>query len=222
MRIGTWNLAGRWTGSHADLLKQSDCDVWLLTEVRGDVTLDEYECHVTVGMMTSRRHWAGVFSRSPLVALPDPHPASAAAEVDGVTYVSSILPWRSCGAKPPWTGRKHYDRLTATLQELLPHLPSQDLVWGGDWNQALVGVEYAGSKAGRQELLRRLDDIDLMVPTAALSHQRPGSTSIDHIAVGNRASVVSVARCPAPTLSDHDLYIIELEGSPRSAPGLPR
>lgn len=32
MRIGTWNLAGRWSPDHRDHLLGADCDVWLPTE----------------------------------------------------------------------------------------------------------------------------------------------------------------------------------------------
>ena len=33
MRIGTWNLDGRWSPRHQHLLEDAECDVWLLTEV---------------------------------------------------------------------------------------------------------------------------------------------------------------------------------------------
>lgn len=33
MRIGTWNLAGRWDARHRTLLETMDCDALLLTEV---------------------------------------------------------------------------------------------------------------------------------------------------------------------------------------------
>lgn len=32
MRIGTWNLEGRWTPDHAAVMADLKCDVWLLTE----------------------------------------------------------------------------------------------------------------------------------------------------------------------------------------------
>jgi hypothetical protein len=34
MRIGTWNLAGRWDARHERLMRDQACDVWLVTEVR--------------------------------------------------------------------------------------------------------------------------------------------------------------------------------------------
>ncbi|WP_267128537.1 MULTISPECIES: hypothetical protein [unclassified Nocardioides] len=39
MRIGTWNLAGRWDARHLALLEAMDCDVLLLTEVSERVRL---------------------------------------------------------------------------------------------------------------------------------------------------------------------------------------
>lgn len=119
MRIGTWNLAGRWTAAHCALLLEQGCDVWLLTEVREDVVLAGFQRHLTTCLMVEQapsRHWAGVLSREPLDPLPDPHPASALATVDGVTYCSSILPWRTAGSATPWIGDT-----TASRMADLPH-----------------------------------------------------------------------------------------------------
>ena len=33
LRIGTWNLEGRWTADHLAFMVDLDCDVWLVTEV---------------------------------------------------------------------------------------------------------------------------------------------------------------------------------------------
>jgi hypothetical protein len=33
VRIGTWNLEGRWWPDHLHLLEAAGCDLWLLTEV---------------------------------------------------------------------------------------------------------------------------------------------------------------------------------------------
>lgn len=33
VRIGTWNMQGRWTPAHQEVLQDHACDVWLLTEV---------------------------------------------------------------------------------------------------------------------------------------------------------------------------------------------
>lgn len=90
MRIGTWNLAGRWSGQHARLLADLDCDVLLLTEVRRDVEQVPYHRHLTQADMATRRAWAGVYSRQPVRALPDPHPATSMAVSGGVVYCSSV------------------------------------------------------------------------------------------------------------------------------------
>ena len=97
MRIGTWNLAGRWSDRHQEALVSADCKVWLLTEVSDRLTLPGYRGHVTTADMRPKVRWAGVFSRLDVEPLPDPHPASAMARVDGMTFVSSILPWDQPG-----------------------------------------------------------------------------------------------------------------------------
>ncbi len=109
MRIGTWNLDGRWAPRHRDLLLKQDCDVWLLTEVKADVQLDGYHVYLTAEVMDRRRRWAGVLSRWPLTHLGDPHPASVEAERGGVIYCATVLPWRSCGDQP------RSDRSTAAI-----------------------------------------------------------------------------------------------------------
>lgn len=209
MRIGTWNLAGRWTRAHRDLLTRTSCDVWLLTEVHGDVALEGYEGHMTDALMAEpSRRWAGVLTRLPLEPLDDPHPATAAVRIDGATYCSSVLPWRACGSQAPWSGERHVDRFAATLDALSAWMPSRDLVWGGDWNQSLEGRDYSGSRAGRAMIEDLLCSLSLTVPTAALPHRLEGIRSIDHIAVNREVPVASAERWDATGLSDHDLYVV--------------
>ncbi|MFZ0530145.1 MAG: hypothetical protein WAL91_06375 [Propionicimonas sp.] len=43
MRIGTWNLEGRWNPNQVELLLAQDCDVWLLTEVHEDALMTGFE-----------------------------------------------------------------------------------------------------------------------------------------------------------------------------------
>jgi hypothetical protein len=133
VRIGTWNLAGRWSDEHRALMLDADCDVWLLTEVAERTSLTGYAVHCSQRAMAQRRRWAAVASRHPMTSIPDPHAASAAAQVGTTTYVSSVLPWRACGARPPWVGTRHADKTANTLDDLLPRLRATDsLVWGGD------------------------------------------------------------------------------------------
>ncbi|CAB4966618.1 unannotated protein [freshwater metagenome] len=149
-----------------------------------------------------------------MASLPDPHPASAAARVGPTTYVSSVLPWRACGARTPWVGTTHTDKTAHAVDDLLLHLRAADgLVWGGDWNHALSGREYAGSLGGRKVVLDAVDQLDLSVPTADLPHPIDGLLSIDHVAVP-RGTATTASRLPAERdgtrLSDHDAYVVEV------------
>jgi hypothetical protein len=211
MRVGTWNLAGRWSEEHHQLLREADCDIWLLTEVNERTEIDAYWRHLGTSLMAARRRWAGVYSRVPLVALPDPHPASATAMVDGTSCCSTILPWRSCGTRPPWVGVLHADKTAAALDDLLRVLPPDNLVWGGDWNHALSGREYSGSVGGRRHVLNAVERLNLQIPTAELPHRIDALLSIDHIAVGRNQAVRGAQRIPAQGMSDHDAYVVELE-----------
>lgn len=99
VRIGTWNLAGRWDARHLALIETMDCDVLLLTEVSECVELPGYDLHLGGLSMMPKRRWAAVASRLPMRPMPDPHGASAMAELEGLRVCSTILPWRSCGTK---------------------------------------------------------------------------------------------------------------------------
>ena len=213
-RIGTWNLAGRWTDEHHAFLEALDCDVLLLTEVSERLELAGYVRHVSERSMTARRRWAAMLSRTLLVPVADPHPASAMATIDGTTYCSSVLPWRSCGDGFPWVGQRHVDKTEHAVKELLANMPRHNLVWGGDWNHALVGREYGGSQGGRRHVVRAVEALNLAVPTTPLEHRIDGLLTIDHVAVPRAASVTSanrfVAESQGKRLSDHDAYVVEV------------
>jgi hypothetical protein len=215
VRIGTWNLAGRWSDDHRDLLLTQRCDVWLLTEVSQRLDLSGFALHTTQMLMAPGRHWAAVLSAGSLDPCPDPHGASAAARVEGELFISSVLPWRSAGRPEFWGVGNHAAQMAATLDELERSFCEQrPFVWGGDWNQSPVGKEYAGSVAGRRDLQSRLDRQRLATPTAKLPHQLDGVESIDHIAVPDDAIVVGAFRVDASMdgrrLSDHDMYVVDL------------
>jgi len=214
VRIGTWNLAGRWSPQHLELLGAQECDVWLLTEVRTDVSLPGYESHVTVGTMATGRHWAGIFCRGQLEPMPDPHPASAAALAFGQYWCSSILPWRSCGTVP-WGDGAAKEKTRRALDQLASELPVGTLIWGGDWNHAMQGREYAGSVAGRTAIKAAVVDLQLTLATEDSPHCIPDLLTIDHIAVPRSARIHAVNRIVAEDhsgkrLSDHDAYVIDV------------
>lgn len=214
MRVGTWNLAGRWTNRHREFLTDAECDVWLLTEVNDRLELPGYEVHSTAAEMAARRRWAAVASRSGIVPQEDPHPASALGIVDGIAVCSTVLPWRSCGRRPPWVGQSHAEKTGHALSAIFPIVRGRTLVWGGDWNHALSGPEYAGSKGGRALVLDTLAHLALKVPTAELPHRLDPLLSIDHIAVPQDADVAHTRRLVAELddvrLSDHDAYVVDI------------
>ena len=55
MRIGTWNLEGRWDDQTRRFLEDLACDVLLLTEVRRDVVLASMSGHLSAAEMTLGR-----------------------------------------------------------------------------------------------------------------------------------------------------------------------
>jgi hypothetical protein len=217
------------TKEHRDLLVDQNCDVWLLTELNrswadeAGTKVLHFHSRLSDNVMGPNQHWAAVLSVLPLERLNDPHPASASAVVNGITYCSTILPWRGekAGSKP-WIGSNHeemadanHEEMTAaTIQSLLTKLPKNNLVWGGDWNHSLNGKEHAGSMGGRKHLLAAIENLGLKVPTSVLSHRGDYCTAIDHIGVPLSWAVVAAIRIDAMGLSDHDAYVVEV------APGL--
>jgi hypothetical protein len=209
VRIGSWNLAGRWSDDHLAFLTVLRCDVLLLTELSDRVDLPGMIGHVGELQMARRRYWAGVWSRHPMAPLPDPHGASAMAEILGYRFCSSILPWRSCGSREPWLGSSTAERTIDAVDAIRETAPD---IWGGDWNHALHGREYAGSTAGREHLLPALSELGLHPATADAPHQVEGLLSIDHIAIPAtwRARVEHhSALLDEGRLSDHDAYVVE-------------
>lgn len=192
------------------------CDVWLLTEVNrkwadepGAKVL-QFNSHLSKGVTGRNQHWAAVLSVSPLVPLDDPHPASAAAVVNGITYCTSILPWRGIEAgSEPWKGTNHSEMTKYAVETLLSNLPVSNLVWGGDWNDSLIGKEHAGSIGRRNHVLQTITQLELNVRTTGLSHRGDYCQAIDHIGVPLSWSVESARRVDAQELSDHDAYVVE-------------
>ena len=106
MRIGTWNLEGQWSPDHLALLTRENCDVWLLTEVRTEVVIPGMQGHRTADLMGPSKSWAGIFSALDATIEPDPHPATAMADIDGfrfmrVTAPSTTSRCRSTGMSMP-------------------------------------------------------------------------------------------------------------------------
>jgi hypothetical protein len=217
MRIGTWNLAGRWSTRHKELLERAGCEVWLLTEVPEDLALDGGELIRSEAMpRTSPRSWAAVWSDEPVALWAPPHPAAAVARRNGVLFCSCMLPWRSGRGTWPDPGSDVAGETVAALARLRPALTSDEcpVVWGGDWNHAMDGQEYAGSPIGRDAIQELVSDAGLAVATAGEPHAIDGLLSIDHIAVPEGWRVESsrrvVAEAGGERLSDHDAYVVDI------------
>jgi hypothetical protein len=209
VRIGTWNLAGRWDERHHELIKSMDCDVLLLTEVSERLDLEGMHGHATESLMAPRRRWSAVCSRAPIKPLDEPHGATALVETGGLRFASSILPWRSCGSRPPWAGINTAAKTTEAVKRIVIARPD---VWGGDWNHAMSGPEYAGTKAGRATIVGAVESLALQVPTGEQPHRIEGLLSIDHVAVPRTWCVRAerfVAEVAGYRISDHDAYVVE-------------
>ena len=210
MRIGTWNLAGRWDARHLDLIETMDCDILLLTEVSERLDLPGYDVHLGRQLMAPKRRWAAIASRVSISPLPDPHGATAMVELGSLRVCSSILPWRSCGTRDPWVGVTTADKTLAAVAAVEASGPT---VWGGDWNHALSSREWTGSVTGRRSLLAAVQRLGLQVPTASSAHQIEELFSIDHIAIPKSWLVTAAQRHRAfvgeTCIPDHDAYVVE-------------
>lgn len=213
MRIGTWNLEGKWSPSHERVLVALDCDVLLLTENHASVNLTGYHRQVSVAMMGHTKHWAGILSRTPMRRQPDPHPASVSVETLGIAVACSVLPWPLCGDQPPWEGPTPTERMATAVEQVVTTLAARSLViWGGDWNQPLAGDLRGFGRASQAVLARAVQGLDLKVPTISLPGRHPDQRSIDHIAVPGGWTVLGAGAQPVPrVLSDHDAYWVEVQ-----------
>jgi hypothetical protein len=210
VRIATWNLEGKWTPRHRLFLISLRADVLLLTEVLDGVQISGMAMHRTRGEMRPGLRWAAVAAEIPLRGLPDPHGATALAEIDGLRVASSVLPWRTSGGAQPWSGQ---DTGARTVAAVAATEAARPVVGGGDWNHELAGPLHAGSASGRTRILAALDALGLETPTKRSPHRLPGATSIDHIAVPAFWTIATVERVSAIVdrveLSDHDAYVVD-------------
>jgi hypothetical protein len=217
MRIGTWNLDGGWTPAHLAELLAADCELWLLTEIRTDVHIDGYAVIRSPATMTRGQHFAAIFSRSGLDELEAPHPASALARVDGVTCCASVLPWPSAPRGDPWIDGSTADRTEAAVEAIVSRLEGH-VVWGGDWNHPVAGSD-SGYYHGREFTLAAAGMLGLQIPTADLPGRHLPARSIDHIAVPISWHLRSKEhRTVNASLSDHDVYVVEVDAPPANAP----
>ena len=219
IRVGTWNLAGRWSAGHQRFLEDAACDVWLLTEVPAAFSLGVGDVVRSQVTGTRGRSWAAVWSAEPLVDLTSPHEAAALARRGGTVFCSCVLPWRGARATWPDDGANIAEMTRVALERMAPDLRAarDALVWGGDWNHAMKGREYAGSAAGRTAITGLLEELEFTVATSDAPHRIDGLLSIDHIAVPTAWPTGRCERLVATAeerrLSDHDAYVVSLSPS---------
>ena len=101
-----------------------------------------------------------------------------------------------------------------TLMALRSTLSRPNVCWGGDWNHALEGKDYAGSRAGRETIEEAIEESALVVLTASLPSAIPDHATIDHIAVPAAWTVLdahheSAVDSRGRRLSDHDAYTFD-------------
>lgn len=213
VRIGTWNLEGTWSADHSRAMTEIGADLWLLTEVRPRVALDGYGQHVTRSVRADGSHWAGVLARGSIDPLPDPHPASAAAWIDGLLACCSMLPWPFPDADTPWGDQaSHLEAMHATLTPIENMLKGNPSVWGGTWHQPLAGNIVGFSPRVQEELLGTVELLGLQVPTAReRTRYGRGQLTIDHLAVPAGWPVADHGSFVVEESSEHDAYWIEVD-----------
>lgn len=218
LTIGTWNLEQRSAASSRGkvqdrLLAAHPVDAWLLTEVGAG-----RDCvAVSARIAGSAAVWSAVATPG-AEPLPVSHPTLAMARLrlgrTAVLLACSVLPWRQAGEHwpHPADGTGDTERfagcLDAHLAEIAGAAGDGSVVWGGDFNQPLVGPQTGFSLSCRDLLRDRLARAGLVAATAHLT-ARPGGASIDHVAVPpGMAAEALVRHLDGRGASDHDAYLV--------------
>lgn len=163
----------------------------MLTEVPPDLQLSRYRLRFSKRAMARGQVFAAVATRDDPDGCVHPHFASVASELGGMTFMASVLPWRSAQATDGFDGDSQGDRTKRVVDAIAPGLPPATAVWGGDGNHELSGRISAGSKIGREAILGLVRARALQVPTCVLGSER-GFGSVNHIAVPDDRKLLSV------------------------------
>jgi hypothetical protein len=210
-------MAAGEAGGGRGFLASLCCEVLLLTEAPPDLQLSRYRLRFSKRAMARGQVFAVVATRDDPDGCVHPHFASVASQVGGMTFMASILPWRSAQPSDGFDGDSQGDRTKRSVDAIALGLPRATAVWGGDWNHEFSGRISAGSKIGREAILGLVRALALQVPTCVLGSER-GFGSVNHIAVPDDRKVLSVERHVATSggrrLSDHDAYVVEIEDPP--------
>jgi hypothetical protein len=215
MRIGTWNLEGRWSAAHAAFMERAGCDVWLLSIVQDAFALDG-GASARSEQMGDDVSWSAVWSASGLEALEPTHPAVACARVGELLVCSSVLPWRNAAPYSDDEGDSVAAITRAAIAGVREALAGEhDVIWGGGWNHGLYERENVGTLMGRRGIMALVGELGLQTPTARLPNSIAGIFSTDHIAVPEGWEVEDARRLIAESggrrLTDNDAYVVETE-----------
>lgn len=209
MRIGTWNLAGRWSMDHARVIEDADCDIWLLTDVPARVSASGYHQHLSVGRRGPSAHWSGILSRLAAAEVVHTSPTATVLSIADIVLVSTVLPWPEPHADEPWEGESHAERYAGALAETGALLDGHIPICGGTWNQPLMGNIIGYSRQAQDALEAFLNNHSLQVPTRDLLGRQRQYTS-DHVAVPASWTVIASGKVEVdPALSPFDLFCVE-------------
>jgi len=223
MRVGTWNLEGRWSPAHAWFMEQCACDIWLLSIVHDVVELGSGEM-VRSEEMGEETSWAAVWSASGLDPHESVHPAVAIGRIGELLACSCVLPWRGAAPFSDDAGDNVVSITKAALDGIREALTAGagDAIWGGGFNHALHGAEHTGTLKGRKGINVLVGELALQTPTAQLPHSIAGNFATDHIAVPESWDVGGASRMAAKLggqrLTENDAYVVDCEPAVAATP----
>jgi len=221
MRIGTWNLEGRWSAAHAAFMEQAGCDVWLLSIVQDAFALEGGETARSEAMGDDVS-WSAVWSAAGIEALEPTHPAVARGRVGELLVCSSVLPWRNAAPYSDDEGDSVAALTRAAIAGVRDALTDGgDVIWGGGWNHGLHERENVGTLMGRRGILALVEELELQTPTGKLPNAIAGIFSTDHVAVPAGWEIEDARRLIATSggrrLTDNDAYVVETEAEVTAA-----
>jgi len=238
VRIGTWNLKlcpsstsvrGQAIASWKD---DQDAELWLLTEVHRDwPQLAAVSPPRRIANEVKR--WAGIQTTLPLGQLRTTGDPTHAGEEglsparlhlgDGSTSVlvaCSVLPWKGAGQCWPGLPSGQLEEFRHVLDHHVARIhderrDGEPVIWGGDFNQPLVGPFWGSTKTGAELLREAFDKVGVIPLTENTKHLNGETHAIDHVAVSRDLIIDgAVAEVHRPTvdgsnLSDHAAYTAE-------------
>ena len=240
MIIGTWNLEVKPSrhSSHGIAVAQEiqlhAVDVWFFTEIHADWEVDGHSIFFSPAgeVATNTRRSAAISSSWQMEPILGPNTLveewicmarlNNPNNNETILAVSTVLPWR--GITPYWrqalTKQTTFaDAFRHVLQYIVQRInterrPGENVIWGGDFNQALSGRDYVGTNQGRRDFQKALQNLELWAPTADMPALIPAHPAIDHIAIPSAWSIKDEPLILRPTrnqknLSDHALYVID-------------